>query len=109
MENILKNGNKRIDRTGFGTISIFGAQMRFNIMDSFPLLTTKNTFFKGVIEELLWFIKGDTDSNNLSNKGVHIWDKNGAKQFLENMGFHEREQGDLGPIYGFQWRHFNAK
>eukprot|EP00919_Chromeraceae_sp_WS-2016_P041733 GHVR01099386.1.p1 GENE.GHVR01099386.1~~GHVR01099386.1.p1 ORF type:complete len:252 (+),score=37.12 GHVR01099386.1:460-1215(+) len=82
--------------------------MRFNLKSSFPLLTTKRVFWKGVLEELLWFIRGETDSNTLSKKGVKIWDSNGSLEFLEGRGLGHRERGDLGPVYGFQWRHFGA-
>ncbi len=83
--------------------------MRFDLTREFPLLTTKKVFFKGVVEELLWFIKGSTDSNLLSEKGVKIWDVNGSREYLSSIGLPEREQGDLGPVYGFQWRHFGAE
>jgi thymidylate synthase len=72
-------------------------------------LTTKKVFLKGVIEELLWFIKGSTNAKELSAKGVRIWDGNSSREFLDKCGFHDREEGDLGPIYGFQWRHFGAE
>lgn len=75
----------------------------------FPLLTTKRVFWRGVVEELLWFIKGSTNAKELSDKGVHIWDPNSSRQFLDSCGFTDREEGDLGPVYGFQWRHFGAK
>lgn len=110
VENILKNGKFKPDRTGTGTISLFGAQMRFNLRgDTMPLLTTKRVFWRGIVEELLWFIKGSTDSNLLKEKNVHIWDANGSKEFLEKSGLGHREEGDLGPVYGFQWRHFGAQ
>jgi len=75
----------------------------------FPLLTTKRVFWKGVVEELLWFIRGDTNASNLSKKGVKIWDANGCRKFLDSRGLTHREEHDLGPVYGFQWRHFGAK
>ncbi len=106
---IIREGVQRDDRTGTGTRSIFGAQMRFDLKDSFPLLTTKRVFWRGVVEELLWFISGSTDAKQLSAKGVSIWDGNGSRQFLDKLGFTHREVGDLGPVYGFQWRHFGAK
>lgn len=106
---IMKNGNKKGDRTGTGTISLFGAQMRFSLRNGyFPLLTTKRVFWRGVAEELLWFIRGSTNAKELQEKDVHIWDGNSSKEFLEKSGFHDREEGDLGPVYGFQWRHFGA-
>lgn len=75
----------------------------------FPLLTTKRVFWRAVVEELLWFIKGSTNSKELTDKDVHIWDENGSRTFLDSCGFTDREEGDLGPVYGFQWRHFGAK
>lgn len=110
VRNILENGKPKRDRTGTGTLSYFGAQMRFDLRDNtIPLLTTKRVFWRGVVEELLWFIRGSTDSFELAKKGVHIWDANGTREFLDSMGFRDREEGDLGPIYGFQWRHYGAK
>lgn len=105
-----KIGKKRSDRTGVGTVSIFGAQMRFDLRnDVFPLLTTKRVFWRAVLEELLWFIKGSTNAKELQDKNIHIWDGNSTRDFLDKNGFHDREEGDLGPIYGFQWRHFGAE
>ena len=75
--------------------------MRFDLSESFPMLTTKNVFWKGVVEELLWFIKGQTDSNILAKKKVKIWDANGSREFLDNRGLNHRRVGDLGPVYGF--------
>lgn len=93
---------------GVGTVSIFGAQMRFSLRNQFPLLTTKRVFWRGVAEELLWFIRGSTDAKVLQAKNIKIWDGNSTREFLDAQGFHEREVGDLGPVYGFQWRHFGA-
>jgi len=107
---ILKDGIVRGDRTGTGTKSLFGAQMRFDLRDgTLPLLTTKSTFWRGVAEELLWFISGSTNANVLKEKKVRIWDGNASKEFLESRGLGHREEGDLGPVYGFQWRHFGAE
>ncbi|XP_076052008.1 thymidylate synthase isoform X2 [Oratosquilla oratoria] len=109
IRNILRSGNVKGDRTGTGTISLFGAQMRFSLRNNiFPLLTTKRVFWRGVAEELLWFIKGSTNAKLLQEKNVHIWDGNSSREFLDKSGFTEREEGDLGPVYGFQWRHFGA-
>jgi thymidylate synthase len=83
--------------------------MRFDLRKSFPLLTTKRVFWRGVVEELLWFVKGDTNANHLTEKGVKIWEGNGSREFLDKRGLTHREVGDLGPVYGFQWRHFGAK
>ncbi|KAG7400365.1 hypothetical protein PHYBOEH_005953 [Phytophthora boehmeriae] len=107
---ILAQGAKREDRTGTGTLSVFGAQMRFSLRDNvFPLLTTKRVFWRGVAEELLWFISGDTSAHTLQQKDIHIWDGNGSREYLDSRGLQSREVGDLGPVYGFQWRHFGAK
>ncbi|KAL1506046.1 hypothetical protein ABEB36_005480 [Hypothenemus hampei] len=109
IKNILDNGNKVLDRTGVGTYSIFGAQMRYNLKETFPLLTTKRVFWRAVVEELLWFIRGSTNAFELSEKNVHIWDANSSREFLDSIGLTDRDEGDLGPIYGFQWRHYGAE
>ncbi|KAL3682689.1 hypothetical protein R1sor_000711 [Riccia sorocarpa] len=109
IRDILQNGAVKGDRTNTGTISKFGCQMRFNLRESFPLLTTKRVHWRGVVEELLWFISGSTNAKVLQDKDVHIWDGNSTKEYLNSIGLTEREEGDLGPIYGFQWRHFGAK
>jgi dihydrofolate reductase/thymidylate synthase len=109
IRDIIENGVSMGDRTGTGTRSMFGKMMRFDLRKSFPLLTTKRVFWRGVMEELLWFVRGDTNGKHLSEKGIKIWDGNGSKEFLEKRGLGHREEGDLGPVYGFQWRHFGAK
>ncbi|KAM7390307.1 hypothetical protein PAMA_008467 [Pampus argenteus] len=109
VEFILQRGGRKGDRTGTGVVSVFGAQARYSLRDQFPLLTTKRVFWKGILEELLWFIKGSTNAKELSEKGVRIWDANGSRDFLDKSGFTDREEGDLGPVYGFQWRHFGAE
>merc|ERR1719305_113248 len=81
-----------MDRTQVGTRSKFGCQMRFSLRESFPFLTTKRTFWRGVVEELLWFMRGDTNANHLSEKGVKIWDANGSRDFLDKRGLHNREE-----------------
>lgn len=108
---VMDTGDIRPDRTGTGTIALFAPpSFRFSLSDStLPLLTTKRTFLRGIVEELLWFIHGSTDSKLLSEKGVKIWDGNGSKEFLEGRGLGHRREGDLGPVYGFQWRHFGAE
>nr|AIA15248.1 Dihydrofolate reductase [uncultured bacterium] len=110
IKDIIDNGVLRGDRTGTGTISKFGVQMRFNLRDNtLPLLTTKRVFWRGVAEELIWFVQGRTNSNELHDKGINIWDGNGSREFLDSRGLSHRVVGDLGPVYGFQWRHFGAE
>lgn len=107
---IIEDGVPRDDRTGTGTFSVFGAQMRFSLRDDvFPLLTTKRTFFRGVAEELLWFVSGSTDARVLRDKNVRIWEGHSSRAYLDSIGLGHREEGDLGPIYSFQWRHFGAE
>ncbi|KAI9795016.1 MAG: Thymidylate synthase [Peltula sp. TS41687] len=112
---ILAEGEHRPDRTGTGTRSIFApSALRFSLSSSpddtliLPLLTTKRVFLRAVIAELLWFISGSTSSRTLSAQGIKIWDGNGSREFLDRVGLSHREAGDLGPVYGFQWRHFGA-
>ena len=107
MKSILEYGVASDDRTGIGTKSLFGKHLEFCLYDNtIPLLTTKKVFWKGVLEELLWFLKGETKSKTLEEKGVNIWKANGSRDFLDKLGFKDREEGDLGPVYGYQWRNW---
>ncbi|KAH7022821.1 thymidylate synthase/dCMP hydroxymethylase domain-containing protein [Ilyonectria destructans] len=111
---ILDSGERRPDRTGTGTYSIFAPRpLKFSLNKNgnpvLPLLTTKRVFTRAVIAELLWFIEANTSSKSLSEAGIKIWDGNGSREFLDNLGLTHREEGDLGPVYGFQWRHFGAE
>jgi len=94
---IISSGNDKSDRTNIGTMSKFGCQMRFNLRESFPLLTTKSVFWRGVVEELLWFISGNTSAKTLQDKGIKIWDGNSSREYLDKIGLAHREVGDLGP------------
>jgi len=109
VDRIIRTGVFRPDRTGTGTLSLFGCTARYDLRRAFPLLTTKRVFWRGVLEELLWFVSGSTNANQLRDRGVHIWDGNSSREFLDGLGFTDREEGDLGPVYGFQWRHFGAQ
>lgn len=130
LEHLLENGVVKTDRTGTGTKSVLGYQMRFNLEDGFPLLTTKKVPIKAIIHELLWFLRGDTNLKYLAENNVHIWDEwpykahlirnniavpksdspewqTGIKEFIEKIktdADFAKEYGDLGPIYGYQWR-----
>jgi dihydrofolate reductase / thymidylate synthase len=107
---VLNHGTlRKQERTGVGTKSVFGEIMRFSLREgTLPLLTTKKVFWKGVKEETLWFLRGETNAKTLNSKGVKIWNKNGSRAFLDQKGLTGRKEGDLGPVYGFQWRHFGA-
>jgi len=108
IKQILDNGTWEEGRNG-KTKSIFGNMMRFSLKDGkIPILTTKKTAWKTCLKELLWFIRGDTDNKLLQDQGVHIWDDNSSREFLDSRGLTHYEVNELGPIYGRQWRHFNV-
>ncbi|HEY0721735.1 MAG TPA: thymidylate synthase [Gammaproteobacteria bacterium] len=120
MQHVLDHGSKKEDRTGTGTLSVFGHQMRFNLADGFPLLTTKKVFLKGIIHELLWFLAGDTNIKYLVDNGVGIWNEWPHASYVKATGDHmaladfvarirddaafAEQWGDIGPGYGHQWR-----
>lgn len=135
IKHIIENGTRRDDRTGVGTISCFGYQMRFDLQEGFPLVTTKKTHLKSVIHELLWFVKGDTNIRYLVRNGVNIWNEWPFTKYLKEQGLSEdfprystqwkakmkefvqdiaedyefaQQYGELGPVYGKQWRDFNG-
>ena len=109
LDDILKYGEDFVGRNG-KTKAIYGSAMHFSLENNkIPLMTTKKVAWKTCLRELLWFIKGETNNKLLKNKKVHIWDANGSREFLDSRGLNHYDEDDLGPIYGFQWRHFNAK
>ena len=108
IDDIIKTGKYKDDRTGTGIYTKFGYQMRYDLNESFPILTTKDVFWRGVAEELIWFVNGETNAKLLSDKKIRIWDGNASREFLDSLGLKDREEWDLGPVYGFQWRHFGA-
>ena len=109
IDTIINKGEFEEGRNG-RTLSYFGMSMRFDLSDGkIPLLTSKKLAWKTCLKELLWFISGNTDNKVLKEQNVHIWDDNGSRDFLDSRGLFHREVDDLGPIYGHQWRHFNAK
>jgi thymidylate synthase len=110
LQNILHFGGFKGDRTGVGTKSLFGTVLDFDLTGStFPLITTKKMFLRGVIKELLFFLKGQVDNDILVADGVHIWDGNTTREFLDKRGLSDMEPGSLGKAYGFQWRHWGAE
>jgi dihydrofolate reductase/thymidylate synthase len=110
VDDVMRKGELRMDRTGVGCYSVFGRSMRFDLRcGRIPLFTTKRVFWRGVVEELLWFISGSTDVGVLQSKGIRIWDGNGSREYLDSVGLRDNKVGDLGPVYGFQWRYFGAE
>jgi len=107
LSNVLNRGNIRIGRNG-NVKSLFSKNLKFNLCDGFPLLTTKKMFLRGIFEELMFFIKGETDTKILENKNINIWNSNTSRAFLDSLGMINRREGIMGPMYGAQWRHFNG-
>ena len=100
LQHILTNGIQKIDRTGIGTLSIFGHSLRFNLTNSFPLLTTKKIWLKGIFHELQWILSGSTNNKVLQEKKVHIWDLNSTREFLDSRNLEHYPEGDIGATYG---------
>lgn len=112
VQDVIDHGHyKPVERTGVGTWSRFGKSLRFDLRDNrLPMLTTKKMFFKGIAKELLWFLKGDcTTTDTLVKDNVHIWDLNSTRDYLDSRGLQDYTEGELGPIYGYQWRHWGKK
>lgn len=108
LRDIIANGDFKKTRNG-NTWSVFGKTMEFDLADGFPLLTTKKVFMKGIFEELIFFLKGDTNANHLSEKGVKIWEPNTSREYLDTHGLTDYAVGDMGSMYGFNLRHFGAE
>jgi len=109
IEDILKNG-KMVDGRNGKALTVFGRSMRFDLKNNIiPALTTKKVAWKTCLKELLWFISGKTDNKILKDQNVKIWNDNSSREYLDSIGLVDRKEDDLGPVYGHQWRHFNAK
>lgn len=109
IKDILVNGIDKLDRTGIGTKSIFGAKLVFDLSKSFPLFTTKKMWLKGVFYELKWILSGSTDTKDLQKNKVKIWNGNSTREFLDSRNLHHYEEGDIGPTYGFALRSFGTE
>jgi len=108
MRNILYSGTSNDDRTGVGTLSLFGSMLKYDLRDTFPLCTTKRMFFRAIFEELIFYLSGKTDNKILQAKGIHVWDGNTSREFLDKRGLSHYEEGDMGQTYGFNYRHFGG-
>jgi len=109
LKEIMDHGEDREDRTGIGTRSVFGRSLRFNLEnDTLPLITTKKVFFKGVVEELLFFLRGHSNTKILEERGVKIWKGNTSREFLDSRGLTHLPEGNMGKGYGYQWRYFGS-
>jgi len=109
LKEILDDGIERNDRTNVGTLSVFGKSFKYNLRDTFPILTTKRVFFRAVFEELMLYLRGQTNNNILNDKGIHIWDGNTSRDFLDKRGLNNYDVGDMGETYGFNFRHFGGE
>ena len=109
LNRIINSGLERVDRTGVGTFSIFGMRWQYDLTDTFPILTTKRMFFRGIYAELALYISGKTDNKILQEQNIHIWDGNTSRDFLDKRGLEHYNEGDMGETYGFNFRHFGAE
>jgi len=105
LKETLNNGDIKTTRNGV-VYSKFGCMIKFNDINNFPLITTKKMFFRGIVEELLWFLRGSTDVNELKEKKINIWTGNSTREYLDSVGLTHYNEGELGPVYGWQWRKF---
>jgi len=109
LKDVLEKGETKLTRNG-EVLSDFGYMIDFdNISQLYPLITTKKVFFRGIVEELLWFLRGSTDANELKNKNINIWNGNSSREYLDSIGLNNYNEGELGPVYGWQWRNFGKK
>ena len=108
MNKILNEGQSNNDRTGVGTLSVFGAMLKFDLRDTFPISTTKRIFFRAIFEELMLYLSGKTDNTILQDKGIHVWDGNTSREFLDKRGLTHYPTGDMGQTYGFNMRHYGG-
>lgn len=109
MKNILEKGIERTDRTNTGTISEFGLMMKYNLQDTFPISTTKKIFLRAIFEELMLYLRGQTDNKILNEKKINIWNGNTSREFLDKRGLQDYDEGDMGETYGFNFRHFGGE
>ena len=109
LNELLKSGNENVDRTGVGTYSLFGKMFKYDLSDTFPLLTTRRQFMRGIFEEFMFYLSGKTDNKILQEKKVHVWDGNTSREFLDKSNLSHYPEGDLGETYGFNFRHYGAE
>ena len=109
MKNIINTGIDRNDRTGTGTLSLFGSTQRYDLSETFPMSTTKRIFIRAVFEELMLYLSGKTDNKILKDKNIHIWNGNTSREFLDKRGLQHYPEGDMGETYGFNFRHFGGQ
>ncbi len=109
LNELLKSGNENVDRTGIGTYSLFGKMFKYDLSDTFPLLTTRRQFMRGIFEEFMFYLSGKTDNKILQEKKVHVWDGNTSREFLDKSNLSHYPEGDLGETYGFNFRHYGAE